>query len=1024
MTSTTASQQQSSPVPSVLVALVVRDAEPWLRESLAALAALTYPRLGVIAIDNASTDGSHDILLQALGDRRVMRFPEDRGLAGSLKAVLEISAAREADYLLILHDDAAMDPDGVTRLVEAAISIPGVDNVGVVGAKVVDWEDPRLLRDVGSSADRFGHRYTPLQPGEIDQGQFDRVLEVLGVDPCALLVSRDAWQRVGLFDERLDVSHEGLDLCWRVRMAGFRVLMTPSARVRHRQTSVGERRRDRDRRSDRYYEDRAALASMLKNYGLLSLLWLLPLTLLLGLTRLAVLALSRRFDEAYDLVSAWGWNVLHLPGTLRRRFRAQRARTVPDRKLHRFMESAGLRLPRWFEKAERIFEEQRSIEEADEGQPATRRLRDRTASLVGDHPVLVGSFVAIVVGGLSIRGLMNGAALHGGVLPVFPSSSSGFFHELAAPYRSTALGGSLPASPALAGAGVLSWALFGSTSLAQKVLLAGVPALAGILFYRAAVRLTGRAGAAVLGAACYVLSAALLWPFSQGRIGLLVAAALIPALAERTEIAFGSEEPADGRWRFMAGLGVTLAVGVAAEPGVLLAFAVLVVVQVIAGGSRRRGMALVVGGTLAAAALVFPFVPSIIAGGGRAIGSLVGTVDLSRVGRLALGPGPGTWLIAGFLPISAALGFSLVRSGDRARALRMAVVAAASLLLAWLSAAGWLPSALANAPVYIVLAAAAEALLVSLGLASVLGMARESFGARQIGTAALAVVLAGGLSLQALSAMAAGWAWGGAAKIPAAWAVVDSGVQGDFNVLWVGAGTDPFPAPGGDPRAVAAAGDATIRYAITGRSGAPVIDIGRPLAGPGADALQASIEQILAGGTSHGGALLAPFAVRFVVAAPDSLPASTIARLGEQVDMDPATANGLVIYRNAVALPPAAALGLDDAGKKLLAGSDPSSIERLGPVPSTAFTAVPGGWDGAPSTKDVPFIATEFSDGWTTGGAPPVRAFGWATAFPGSRASGTIEIRHTDDFVRLLELWVLGALWLVALWITRKPVVR
>ena len=1022
MTSTTTSTQQSTPVPSVLVALVVRDAEPWLRESLAALAALTYPRLGVIALDNASTDGSHDILVQALGERRVMRFHEDRGLAGSLKAVLEISAAREADYLLILHDDAAMDPDGVTRLVEAAIGIQGVDNVGVVGAKVVDWDDPRQLRDVGSSADRFGHRYTPLQPGEIDQGQFDRVLEVLGVDPCALLVSKDAWQRVGLFDERLDVSHEGLDLCWRVRMAGFRVLMTPLARVRHRQTSVVERRRDRDRRADRYYEDRAALASMLKNYGLPNLLWLLPLTFLLGLARLVVLGLSRRFDEAYDLVSAWGWNALHLPGTLRRRFRAQRARTVPDRKLHRFMESAGLRLPRWFEKAERIFEEQRSIQEADEDQPSTRRLRDRTASLVGEHPVLVGSFVAIVVGALSIRGLMNGASLHGGVLSMFPSRAGGFFTELAAPYRSTALGGSLPASPALAGAGALSWALFGSTSMAQKVLLAGAPALAGILFYRAAVRLTAGAGAAVLGAAGYVLSAAVLWPFSQGRIGLLVAAALIPPLAERTEIAFGSDEPADGRARFMAGLGVTLAVGVASEPGVLLAFAVLVGVQLAGGRARGRGCSLIAGGMLVAGALVFPFVPSLIAGRGRGLGSLVGTVDLSRLGRLAVGPGPGTWVIAAFLPISAVLGFSLVGSGHRARAMRMAVGAAAALLLAWLSAAGWLPAALSNAPVYIVLAAAAEALLVSLGLASVLGVASESFGARQIGTALLTVVLAIGLSLQALNAMAAGWAWGGADKIPAAWAVVESGAKGDFNVLWVGGGTNPFPAPGGDPQALVAAGDSTLRYAITGRDGVPVVDIGRPLAGPGADALHTSLEQILGGGTTHGGALLAPFGIRYIVAAPGSLSAELISRLQDQVDMDPAIANGLVIYRNAVALPPAGALTLDAAGQKILASNDPASIVRLGAVRARPLAAVRGGWNGSASGADVIFIATEFSDGWNAGSAAPVRAFGWATAFPAP--AGAVEIRHSDSFVRLIELWALGALWLIALWITRKPVVR
>src|SRR4030095_8389205 len=108
----------------------------------------------------------------------------------------------------------------------------GVEDVGIVGAKVVDRDDPKVLLDVGRSADRFGHPYSPLQPGEIDQGQFDRVLEVLCVSTAAMLISRAARERIGLFDERLDPRQADLDLCWRARVAGYRVLMTPLARVR------------------------------------------------------------------------------------------------------------------------------------------------------------------------------------------------------------------------------------------------------------------------------------------------------------------------------------------------------------------------------------------------------------------------------------------------------------------------------------------------------------------------------------------------------------------------------------------------------------------------------------------------------------------------------------------------------------------------------------------------------------------------------------------------------------------------
>ena len=223
-----------------------------------------------------------ELLEQALGDRRVIALPEPRGLAGSLKAALELPVASEADFVLLLHDDAAMDPDVVQRLVEAAVGI-GVDRVGVVGAKVVDWEQPRRLRDVGMSADLFGHAYAPLQPDEIDQGQFDRVLEVLSVSSSSMLIAREAWKRAGLFDERLDAEFEGLDFCWRVRTSGFRVLMTPLARTRHRSaTAEGERATAERDRSPRYREDRAAIASMLKNYSLLSLVWIVPLAVTLG----------------------------------------------------------------------------------------------------------------------------------------------------------------------------------------------------------------------------------------------------------------------------------------------------------------------------------------------------------------------------------------------------------------------------------------------------------------------------------------------------------------------------------------------------------------------------------------------------------------------------------------------------------------------------------------------------------------------------------------------------------------------
>ena len=202
--------------------------------------------------------------------------------------------------------------------------------------------------------------------------------------------------------------------------------MTPRARATWPPTTTSHPRTTTARAMSRI---RNALASVLKNYGWGSLLWVLPVGALLTLVRLLYLCLARRFEEAYELLAAIGWNVTHAGGTFVRRREAQRARSVRDHALSRYTASAGLHLPRWFQTAERILEEQREVGEGDAGQPAALRLRHRTASFVSEHPVVVGSFLGVLVWGFAARSLVSPNPLVGGVLPVFPSTPGGFFAD-------------------------------------------------------------------------------------------------------------------------------------------------------------------------------------------------------------------------------------------------------------------------------------------------------------------------------------------------------------------------------------------------------------------------------------------------------------------------------------------------------------------------------------------------------------------------------------------------------------------
>ncbi len=325
------------------------------------------------------------------------------------------------------------------------------------------------------------------------------------------------------------------------------------------------------------------------------------------------------------------------------------------------------------------------------------------------------------------------------------------------------------------------------------------------------------------------------------------------------------------------------------------------------------------------------------------------------------------------------------------------------------------------------MAAIAEAILVAVGIASVAsGLERESFGFRQIGTGALTVVLATGLIFQAIATATGTWGVGGEDRLPAAWFLVDSSVPGSFRILWLGADDgSPFPAPGGDPEGVVEVGGATVAYGITGRGGTSAFDLGRPVVGRGQDALEATLVELLSGSTSHAGALLAPFGVRFVVAGTGSLPDEARAALDRQVDLDHRPATDLVLFHNAVMLPPATVLEADAATEAIVASSDPSEIQRFRTVPGSALAAVEGGWLGPSGGGNLAVLSTEFDGSWELEGSelPPEVSFGWATDFP-VRGQATVRVIYGAQLPRTIESWLLAFLWVAALWITRKPVRR
>jgi GT2 family glycosyltransferase len=298
--------------------MVAHDPGPWWEDACGA-SALTYPSIATFVIDTASaTDLTPRVARCCRGPPPPPR-PRPRLRPAANEA---IEAIEGAAFFLLCHDDVVLDPGAVQAMVEEAFR----SNAGIVGPKIVDWNDPDVLVQVGMGADKFGVPSPLVDRGELDQEQHDAVRDVFFVPGGAMLVRADLFETLRGLDPAIDFLGEDLDLCWRAHTVGARVLVAPGARVAHRE-ALDERRDTADRRR-LTYEHR--LRTMLTNYGRFHRLRVVPQALVLAVVEAISSLVLGRVRHARDVVGAWTTNLGQLGDIRARRKQVAAARIVKD----------------------------------------------------------------------------------------------------------------------------------------------------------------------------------------------------------------------------------------------------------------------------------------------------------------------------------------------------------------------------------------------------------------------------------------------------------------------------------------------------------------------------------------------------------------------------------------------------------------------------------------------------------------------------------------------------------------------
>lgn len=595
---------------SVTSVLVSRGLNGTFSHSLDSLLAQTLVPNRIVVVDvgaevtTSSTVAAKQATAQAAGTELIhLSAPRARHFGAAIDvAIAQITDAdRNTDasghtWLWVLHDDAAALPDALENLLHA---VEHSDSVAVAGAKQVTWDDPDRLISVGYAVSTGGRRLMGIEPHELDQGQHDSREDVLAVSLAGALVRSDVWRQLqGTFDV-LAPYYDGLDFCVRAHRAGFRVVVVPQAIVAHAQQTLRTHGSGIAPRLRSWLSYRVASASPI--FAPLLMIWFVLVSIPRALYRVAVKMPRYAVDE---LMAPW-WVVMRWPRITAAQVRAARTSKFSRSTLRPLKATsreiwAADRDRQLARSARRKLDRQgNDLERAE-----SRRLSARRRAALG---VAVVGLVAltIVVFGPLLSALTNGKNVVGGAMLTASGSWEQWWTAVSSGWNSSGLGSSAPVDGFVTGLAPALVAAGGSQQSAIAALFFASLAAAGFGAWYAAGAFTRSLATRLWAVLIWVSVPATLMASSDGRLGAVLAHAMMPWLALAVARTLGVQRQDEGVRQVddagsitaLGAASLVMALAVAAAPVLLFPMVLALAVAIFASrrhASRRSRASLLV----------------------------------------------------------------------------------------------------------------------------------------------------------------------------------------------------------------------------------------------------------------------------------------------------------------------------------------------------------------------------------------------------------------------------------------------